>query len=162
MKAKILFIVNPKSGVGRKDSIPELIDKYIDKDLFDYQIANTEYAGHATELAQQAAQEKIDIVAAIGGDGTVNEVGKALVNTDTAIAIIPTGSGNGLARHLAIPVNVKKSLQILNLACIHELDYGMINLRNGFRCFHINEVCKGGQARSYYIRSESIGRRIKV
>ena len=127
MKAKILFIVNPKSGVGRKDSIPELIDKYIDKDLFDYQIANTEYAGHATELAQQAAQDKIDIVAAIGGDGTVNEVGKALVNTDTAIAIIPTGSGNGLARHLAIPVNVKKSLQILNLACIHELDYGMIN-----------------------------------
>lgn len=127
MKTKILFIMNPKSGVGRKDSIPELIDKYIDKDLFDYQIANTEYAGHATELAQQATQDKIDIVAAIGGDGTVNEVGKALVNTDTAIGIIPTGSGNGLARHLAIPVNIKKSLQILNQACIHELDYGTIN-----------------------------------
>ena len=57
MKAKILFIVNPKSGVGRKDSIPELIDKYIDKDLFDYQIANTEYAGHATELAQAGGKD---------------------------------------------------------------------------------------------------------
>lgn len=119
--------MNPKSGVGSKESIPELIDKYIDKELFDYQIANTEYAGHATELAKQAVEDKVGIVVAVGGDGTVNEVGKALINTDTAIGIIPTGSGNGLARHLAIPMNVKKSLQILNQACIHKLDYGIIN-----------------------------------
>ena len=127
MKTKILFIMNPKSGVGSKESIPELIDKNIDKELFDYQIANTEYAGHATELAKQAVEVKVGIVVAVGGDGTVNEVGKALINTDTAIGIIPTGSGNGLARHLAIPMNVKKSLQILNQACIHKLDYGIIN-----------------------------------
>ncbi|MBF1383480.1 diacylglycerol kinase family protein [Prevotella aurantiaca] len=127
MKTKILFIMNPKSGVGSKESIPELIDKNIDKELFDYQIANTEYAGHATELAKQAVEDKVGIVVAVGGDGTVNEVGKALINTDTAIGIIPTGSGNGLARHLAIPMNVKKSLQILNQACIHKLDYGIIN-----------------------------------
>ncbi|WP_315321052.1 YegS/Rv2252/BmrU family lipid kinase [Prevotella aurantiaca] len=127
MKTKNLFIMNPKSGVGSKESIPELIDKYIDKELFDYQIANTEYAGHATELAKQAVEDKVGIVVAVGGDGTVNEVGKALINTDTAIGIIPTGSGNGLARHLAIPMNVKKSLQILNQACIHKLDYGIIN-----------------------------------
>jgi lipid kinase, YegS/Rv2252/BmrU family len=119
--------MNPKSGVGSKESIPELIDKNIDKELFDYQIANTEYAGHATELAKQAVEDKVGIVVAVGGDGTVNEVGKALINTDTAIGIIPTGSGNGLARHLAIPMNVKKSLQILNQACIHKLDYGIIN-----------------------------------
>ncbi|GAB6958862.1 YegS/Rv2252/BmrU family lipid kinase [Prevotella aurantiaca JCM 15754] len=127
MKTKILFIMNPKSGVGSKESIPELIEKNIDKELFDYQIANTEYAGHATELAKQAVEDKVGIVVAVGGDGTVNEVGKALINTDTAIGIIPTGSGNGLARHLAIPMNVKKSLQILNQACIHKLDYGIIN-----------------------------------
>jgi lipid kinase, YegS/Rv2252/BmrU family len=119
--------MNPKSGVGSKESIPELIEKNIDKELFDYQIANTEYAGHATELAKQAVEDKVGIVVAVGGDGTVNEVGKALINTDTAIGIIPTGSGNGLARHLAIPMNVKKSLQILNQACIHKLDYGIIN-----------------------------------
>lgn len=127
MKTKILFIMNPKSGVGSKESIPELIEKNIDKELFDYQIANTEYVGHATELAKQAVEDKVGIVVAVGGDGTVNEVGKALINTDTAIGIIPTGSGNGLARHLAIPMNVKKSLQILNQACIHKLDYGIIN-----------------------------------
>ena len=62
MKTKILFIMNPKSGVGSKESIPELIDKYIDKELFDYQIANTEYAGHATELAKQAVEDKVGIV----------------------------------------------------------------------------------------------------
>lgn len=53
MKAKILFIINPKSGIGKKDSLPELIDKCIDKNLFDYQIVYTEYAGHATKLTQQ-------------------------------------------------------------------------------------------------------------
>ena len=78
-------------------------------------------------MAKQAVEDKVGIVVAVGGDGTVNEVGKALINTDTAIGIIPTGSGNGLARHLAIPMNVKKSLQILNQACIHKLDYGIIN-----------------------------------
>ena len=127
MKAKILFIINPKSGIGKKDSLPELIDKCIDKNLFNYQIVYTEYAGHATKLTQQAVKDKFTIVVAVGGDGTVNEIGKALINTDTALGIIPVGSGNGLARHLDIPVNVKGSLQILNQACIHKLDYGIIN-----------------------------------
>ena len=127
MKLKVLFIINPKSGVSKKESLPEIIDNCIDKKLFNYQIVNTEYAGHATKLAQQAVKDNFTIVVAVGGDGTVNEVGKALINTNTAMGIIPAGSGNGLARHLDIPVNVKRSLQILNQACIHDLDYGMIN-----------------------------------
>ena len=127
MKAKILFIINPKSGIGKKDSLPELIDKCIDKNLFDYQIVYTEYAGHATKLTQQAVKDKFTIVVAVGGDGTVNEIGKALINTDTALGIIPVGSGNGLARHLNLPMNLKKCIDILNYCDIKKLDYGIIN-----------------------------------
>lgn len=127
MKKKVLFIMNPISGTNKKDSIPEEIDKYIDKKLFDYQIAVTEYAGHAIALTQKAVADKIDIVVAVGGDGTVNEVGQGLINSETAMGIIPSGSGNGLARHLCIPINIQKSLEIINQNVIHALDYGIIN-----------------------------------
>lgn len=111
MKKKIIFIMNPISGSNDKDSVPEIIEKYIDKEKFDFRIEMTGYAGHATEIAQKAVEEGIDVVVAVGGDGTVNEVGKALTNTETALGIIPLGSGNGLARHLAIPLNLKKVLK---------------------------------------------------
>lgn len=127
MKKRILFIINPISGTAAKAQIPGKIEKYLDQEHFDYEIRNTEYAGHATRLATQAAHDGIDIVVAIGGDGTVNEVARALVHTRTALGIIPSGSGNGLARHLLIPLNVRKSIDIINRCEIHELDYGVIN-----------------------------------
>lgn len=126
-KKKILFIINPISGTANKKSMPALIDKYIDKEQFDVNIRFTEYAGHAQEMANEAKEGKIDIVAAVGGDGTINEVARALVNSETALAIIPCGSGNGLARHLMLPMNIKGALQIINSNEIHSLDYGIIN-----------------------------------
>lgn len=127
MKKKILFIINPISGTVSKAGIPEAIDKYLDKETFEYHIANTQRPGHATELARQAANEGYDVVVAIGGDGTVNEVGRGITHTNTAMAIIPCGSGNGLARHLLIPMNVKKSIDVINKCEIKALDYGVIN-----------------------------------
>lgn len=127
MKAKLLFILNPISGHKTKEKIPVTIEKYIDKNIFTYKIAWTKYAGHATEIAREAAKDGIDVVVAVGGDGTVNEVGRGLVDTNTALAIIPTGSGNGLARHLAIPMNIKQSIEIINHLEIKSLDYGLIN-----------------------------------
>lgn len=132
-KKKIIFILNPISGTVSKAGIPGLIEERLDKEKFDCRIAETKYAGHATELAQQAARQGIDIVVAVGGDGTVNEVGRALVNTKTAMGILPCGSGNGLARHLNLPMNLKKSIDILNDCDIHTLDYGLIN-RHPFFC----------------------------
>ena len=132
-KKKIIFILNPISGTVSKAGIPGLIEERLDKDKFDCRIAETKYAGHATELAQQAARQGIDIVVAVGGDGTVNEVGRALVNTKTAMGILPCGSGNGLARHLNLPMNLKKCIDILNDCDIHTLDYGLIN-RHPFFC----------------------------
>jgi YegS/Rv2252/BmrU family lipid kinase len=99
----------------------------LNKDLFDYEILLTERAGHASELATNAKDAGIDVVVAIGGDGTVNEVARSLVHSQTALGIIPCGSGNGLARHLMLPMNAKKCIEIINRCEIHDLDYGIIN-----------------------------------
>ena len=127
MKKKIAFIMNPISGTTSKDRIPHLIETTLDQDLYEYNILLTERAGHASELAVSARDEGIDIVVAVGGDGTVNEVARSIVHSDTALGIIPCGSGNGLARHLMLPMNLKKAIQIINRCEIHDLDYGVIN-----------------------------------
>lgn len=127
MKRRILFIINPISGTKHKRSVPGDIERYLDHTLFDFEIKYTEYAGHATEIASGAAAAGVDVVCAVGGDGTVNEVARALVHTATALAIIPCGSGNGLARHLQIPQNKKRALEIINSYVVHCLDYGKIN-----------------------------------
>ena len=124
---KVVFVLNPISGAIKKSGIPKIIDQTINKELFDYEIRYTERAGHAEVIARESAEAGIDIVVAVGGDGTINEIGRGLVHTDTAMAVIPCGSGNGLARHLSIPMNIKKSIQVLNACQIHNLDYCTIN-----------------------------------
>ena len=119
--------MNPISGTSDKKDIPYLIEELLDKEQFDYSIRKTEYPGHAYEIAKESKEQGIDIVVAVGGDGTVNEVGRALVHSNTALGIIPTGSGNGLARHLLIPMKIKGAIQVLNDCKITDLDYGIIN-----------------------------------
>ena len=126
-KMKITFIVNPISGTSSKEHIPELIDEMLDHERFDHEVRQTEYRGHAAEIAREAAAAGVDIVVAVGGDGTVNEVARSLVHTQTALGIIPSGSGNGLARHLCIPMNNSKALEIINQCQIEAFDYGVIN-----------------------------------
>ena len=126
-KRKVTFIINPISGTHEKDEIPRLIDETLDRELFVYENVYTEYAGHAAEIARRCAEAGVDIVVAVGGDGTVNEVARSLVHTGTALGIIPCGSGNGLARHLCLPIDVKKSLNIINACKIEAFDYGVIN-----------------------------------
>jgi len=126
-KKRIVFILNPISGTHSKKEIPGLIDKLLDKEQFDYELRLTEYAGHAAEIAKESAANGIDIVVAIGGDGTVNEVARSLVHTEAALGIIPCGSGNGLARHLCLPLDIKKAIHIINECRIENFDYGVIN-----------------------------------
>ena len=126
-KKKIVFILNPISGTHSKKEIPETIDRTLDHELYDSEIRLTEYAGHASEIAKECTSEGVDIVGAIGGDGTVNEVARSLVHTQTALGIIPCGSGNGLARHLCLPLDIKKAIQIINACQIEAFDYGVIN-----------------------------------
>ena len=126
-KKKVWFVVNPISGTSDKQRIVRLIPQFMDAEHFDVTILYTEHRGHAAEYSRQAIAEGIDVVVAVGGDGTVNEVASALVHSDTALGIIPCGSGNGLARHLFIPMNPEGALQVLADCNIRTLDYGMIN-----------------------------------
>ena len=151
-KKRILFILNPISGTVKKAEIPAKIDQFLDHDLFESSLRYTEYAGHATEIAQEACEDGFDIVVAVGGDGTINEVGKALVHSSTAMGILPCGSGNGLARHLMIPMNIKKAIEVLNRCDIRELDYGKINgnpffctCGMGFDAFISKKFAEGGK-----------------
>lgn len=104
----VWFVMNPMSGTttpAQKNKIKQIVSKLPESQLF-----FTEYVGHATEIAQRAVREGISKVVAIGGDGTVNEVGKGLIDSNTALGIIPIGSGNGLARHLKIPLKIEKAI----------------------------------------------------
>ena len=126
-KTTITFIVNPISGTNSKDDFPELVAQTLDHDRFDEEVVFTEYAGHAAEIASQRAAEGRDVVVAVGGDGTVNEVARSLTHTQTALGIVPCGSGNGLARHLRLPLDAKRALTIINACHIEVFDYGVIN-----------------------------------
>ena len=124
---RITFIINPISGTQDKGDIPKLIDELMDKDRLQTEIVQTEYAGHAAVIAREKAAEGVDVVVAVGGDGTVNEVARSLVHTNTALGIVPCGSGNGLARHLSIPLDPRRSIAIINRCQIEAFDYGVIN-----------------------------------
>jgi diacylglycerol kinase (ATP) len=126
MKKKILFIVNPISGTSKKENMEFLIARWVDRDKFDTDVHYTQYAGHATEIAFQY-RHIYHAIAAVGGDGTVNEIAKALTGSTTALYIIPTGSGNGLARHLHIPVGIRSSLLRLNNSEELWIDTCMVN-----------------------------------
>ncbi|MCR5180483.1 MAG: diacylglycerol kinase family lipid kinase [Bacteroidaceae bacterium] len=126
-KTRLQFIVNPISGTHDKHPIIESLPSFLSKERFEWTIAWTDHRGHAAELAQTAALEGIDVCVALGGDGTVNEVARSLRHTQTALAIIPLGSGNGLARHIQIPMNPEKALEVLARCEIKSLDYGVVN-----------------------------------
>ena len=131
-KRKILAVINPISGTSNKEFMPETIARCIDPDKFDVVVRFTQHASHATLLTEEAIKEGFYGVIAVGGDGTINEVAAALRDSSTALGIIPCGSGNGLARHLGIPMNVEKALEIINLDNIESLDYCTANDRPFF------------------------------
>lgn len=109
---RILFIVNPISGLGQGKELPGKIRKMPEYDHIDYDIVFTEYAGHAREIVGEArASGKYTHIVAVGGDGTVNEVGGALCGSDIAFAVVSLGSGNGFARHLGFSVFLTKALK---------------------------------------------------
>lgn len=127
LKKKVHFIINPLSGRSSKQNLPQLIADTFDAKLFDIEIFKTEYAGHGSEIARRAIDQKVDYVIAVGGDGTVNEVGRTLVGSDTALGIIPMGSGNGLARELNISTQTKRALKVIAEQHVIKIDYGKAN-----------------------------------
>jgi diacylglycerol kinase (ATP) len=160
LKRKALFIINPVSGGKKKDNVPELIQKNLDTSLFDPTIVFTDSAMHGTELAKDAVGQ-YEYIIAVGGDGTVNEIGSSVVGTDTVLGIIPFGSGNGLARFLDIPMDTAKAIKSLNNLQVEVIDAAKLNGQWFFNMAgmgfdaHISEVFSHDKTRGFgaYIRS---------
>jgi YegS/Rv2252/BmrU family lipid kinase len=125
MTPKILFIINPIAGTRQKQTIHDAIVKTFSDD--EYEVIYTAYPGHAFEIASTKVKEGYDTVVAVGGDGTINEVASALVNTHCKLGIIPAGSGNGLARHLGIPSVFSGALDIVRKHKVKTIDVGKVN-----------------------------------
>lgn len=127
MKNKIIFIINPISGVGRHKAIEKLIDQKLNKNIYDYELAYTKAPKHAIELSKQGALESFKIIVAVGGDGSVNEVSRGVIGSDSTLAILPCGSGNGTARHMKIPLNLVKAMDIINRGNSSTIDTFNVN-----------------------------------
>ena len=115
---KIRFIINPISGRGKQKGIEEHITKHLEN----FEIIHTQKSGDATRISREAANENIDAVIAVGGDGTVNECLKGLVNTNTALGVIPCGSGNGFAYHIGMERTIEKAVIQLKNTRIEVID----------------------------------------
>lgn len=124
---KVFFIINKYSGAGFQPKLEGLILSQCDALGLKCSMEFTQGRGHATELAKQATLRGCERIFAVGGDGTVNEVAQGLVHTMTSMGIIPRGSGNGLARHLGIPINVGKSLEVLKSKKTIQMDTLLVN-----------------------------------
>ena len=122
------------AGTGRRADFPALLQRHFGGVAgTDYLLRPTERPGHATELARAAAQAGCRIVVAVGGDGTVNEVGQGLLGQPgAALGIVPRGSGNGLARHLRVPLGLPAALRRLRRPTFSRMDVGTINSRPFF------------------------------
>ena len=123
----ILFIINPISGTGKHKTVENIIHEELDKSKFNPRIVYTDGPFQATALCKEAVEQGIEVIVAVGGDGTVNEIGQALVGTNSSLGIIPTGSGNGLARHLKIPFNIKKAIRVINQCNLRKIDTATVN-----------------------------------
>jgi YegS/Rv2252/BmrU family lipid kinase len=128
-KKKIVFIVNPKAGITPKSKvvIELLAGNIIPSSKFIPEVIFTERVGHATEIAARAVENRADIVVASGGDGTVNEVACAMVNTGIPMGILPAGSGNGLARCLGISMNYALALRTIIRGNTKLMDVATVN-----------------------------------
>jgi YegS/Rv2252/BmrU family lipid kinase len=127
LKKHITFIINPISGGIHKQGIPELIEQHLDHNRYAAEIKFTTCADDTFLFAREAVNKKTDVVVAVGGDGTINQVAKELTGTSTALGIVPQGSGNGFARHLRIPLQPLNAITLLNKAQTIYIDTGTIN-----------------------------------
>lgn len=123
----MMLIINPISGTAGKAGLEQKVAERLEPLGYEVDVRFTERAGHATELAAEAVAGGYAGVLAAGGDGTINETARALCDTDVPLGIIPAGSGNGLARHINIPIDPELSLGVIEQLHTIPVDYGSVN-----------------------------------
>ena len=127
-KQDILFVINPNSGRDRKKThLLRKIDTLLAINKFNPIVHFTKRTDHAKELINEYLAKGVKEFVAVGGDGTINEIGSQLLYKDAVLNIISKGSGNGLARHLGIYDNDETAIKRINTGRIKEIDAGSIN-----------------------------------
>lgn len=134
---RMMVIVNPISGTHSKEGIGALISKELRKSGYVVELRHTTAGGDAANWAAEASEKGYYGVVVCGGDGTVNEAARGLIGSRTALGIIPMGSGNGLARHLQVPINLKGALKVIGENRILDCDYGTANGKPFFCTFGV-------------------------
>jgi len=132
LKKNIVFIINPISGGKSKTKFPAMAAKFLDAAKFNATYIFTKGPGHAYELATEVQNRDSDVLVAVGGDGTINEVASGIGDSGKIMGIIPYGSGNGLARSLGISLDDRRAVQTLNKFNVIKIDSGTLNERNFF------------------------------
>lgn len=156
-RLRTLVVVNPVSGTRRKQKIIKVLHSRLHKDKFWFHVEKTRYPGHGRELAREAARNGYHVVIAVGGDGLVNEVAAPLMYSQTILGIIPAGSGNGLARHLKIPLNPMKATDVINNFKVAVMD-GFVVDNDRFFCnmagvgfdAHVAKLFHRGKQRGFF------------
>jgi len=129
----ILYIINPISGNGKGKEVPPLILMNQQSGLQNSnKVVFTKFAGEAREIARTYIARGFTKIIAVGGDGTVNEVASEVAGTNCQLGIIPVGSGNGLARHLGIPLSPAKALSLVHQNNVLQIDTASVNQRPFF------------------------------
>jgi len=126
-KKRIHFIINPIAGKGKAPTLVPLIEEYIDHKLYKTSYHISKKSKHATKIANKAIENGCDVIVAIGGDGTVNEIATVAIKNNIPLGIIPIGSGNGLGNYLKIPQDIAESINIINKYKVKFIDVGYIN-----------------------------------
>jgi len=160
LKGKALFIINPISGGKKKDGVPDLIHKHLDQQSLQPVIVFSDSVSHARQIALDAV-DQFEVVVAVGGDGTVNEVASGIVNSSTRLGIVPFGSGNGLSRFLQVPMDPEKAIKTLTEGKVEVIDSATLNGRPFFNMAgigfdaHIAELFSHDKKRGFitYIRT---------
>lgn len=152
---RIVFIINRNSVKKHDKLLHRVIDEKIDHQLNEVSLIYTEYAGHAEVLSEEAVRNKADIIVAVGGDGTVNEVASPTIKSGIILGIVPMGSGNGLARHLGIPRKIDKAVDLIAKLSTTVIDTCSVNDKTfvsiagvGFDA-HVADVFSKGTRRGF-------------
>jgi len=122
---KALFLVNVRSGTRRGIDVAELLRSECRGS--EHKIIAGQEKEELDGIIERAAAEKFDVVFAVGGDGTVHEVAKRLIGKSLALGVLPTGSGNGLARHLGLTFDVLRALDLCGRGSFATIDTAEVN-----------------------------------
>ena len=125
---KFAFVVNPIAGGKNKTQFVNSIGRVFPQaEGYEVKVVYTERGGDTAQMAARLIDEGFEAIVAVGGDGTANEAARAICRTNAAMGIVPYGSGNGLARHLGLPLNPIRALNYVKKAQVCKIDACSIN-----------------------------------